>query len=167
MKSAIFTLLTTLNLIGYAQEFNVKYIPDSLVTNANVVKRYEEMILEIKSPGKFISHERHVYTILNENGEEYSGYKSNYDKFTTIDYCSAVLYDLKGKEIKHVKKKDMPDYADADGFSLMQDNRYIANNFAYRIYPYTVDYEEDDTEDGVLAFSNWHPVASAYMSVQY
>lgn len=161
----VFIVLFTLNTS--AQEFNIKYIPDSLLNNADVVKRYEEMILEIKSPGKFVWHERHVYTILNEAGNDYANYKSNYDKFTTIDYCSATLYDGKGKEIRHLKKKDMPDFADADGYSLMQDNRYISNNFSYRIYPYTVDYEEDDTEDGVLSFTGWHPVSSTNMAVEY
>jgi hypothetical protein len=167
MKSIIFSLLSVLNLISYGQEFDNKYIPDSLLSNANVVKRYEEIIMEIKSPGKYIWHERHVYTILNEAGDDYAGYKSNYDQFTTIDYVSAILYDGKGKEIKHVKKKDMLDFADIDGSTLMQNARYITNNFSYRIYPYTVDYEEDDTKDGVLFFSDWHPVASSKMSVQY
>lgn len=167
MKVPITILICVFTLHTSAQEFNIKYIPDSLLNNANVVKRYEEMILEIKSPGKFIWHERHVYTILNEAGDDYADYKSNYDKFTTIDYASAILFDGKGKEIKHVKKKDMPDFADIDGSTLMQDDRHIANNFSYRSYPYTVDYEEDKTNDGVLTFPDWHPVASSNMSVQY
>jgi Domain of Unknown Function with PDB structure (DUF3857)/Transglutaminase-like superfamily len=150
-----------------AQEYNVNTIPDSLITNANVVKRYEEMILEIKSPGKFISHERHVYTILNESGDQYADYRSFYDKFTTIDYVSAVLYNEKGKELKHVKKKDMQDFGYMDGYTLMQDERFIKNDFYWRSYPYTVGYEEDDTEDGVLNFSNWSPSQSIRMSVQY
>jgi hypothetical protein len=129
MKVIIAVLLIVFTSKLLAQEFNVKYIPDSLLNNANVVKRYEEMIMEIKSPAKYIWHERHVYTILNEAADGYAEYKSNYDKFTTIDYVSAILYDAKGKEIKHFKKKDMPDFADVDGSTLMQDNRYIANNF--------------------------------------
>lgn len=151
----------------FAQEFSVQKIPDSLITNANVVKRYEEMILEIKTPGKFISHERHVFTILNEAGNEYANYKSYYDQFTTIEYASGKLYDGRGKEIKHVKKKDMPDFAGVDGYSLMQDERYISNDFACRSYPYTVDYEESDTKDGVLKFPDWSPTDGNNISVQY
>ena len=71
-------------------------IPDSLINNASVIKRYEEIILEIRSPSKFILHRRHVYTIFNEEGDDFANYISNYDQFTTIDYASAVLYD--GKE---------------------------------------------------------------------
>lgn len=167
MKQVIIILLCLFTSNIYAQEFNIKNIPDSLINNANVIKRYEEMILEIKSPGKFISHERHVYTILNEAGDDFANYISHYDKFTTIDYASAILYDGKGKELKHYKKKEMPDFADIDGNSLMEDDRYIGVNFAYRSYPYTVDFEEDDTNDGVLSFSDWSPVGSTNLSLQY
>jgi len=167
MKQIIIVLLCLFTSNIYAQEFNIKNIPDSLINNANVVKRYEEMILEIKSPGKFISHERHVYTILNEAGDDYANYISHYDKFTTIDYASAILYDGKGKELKHYKKKEMPDFADIEGNSLMEDDRYIGVNFAYRSYPYTVDFEEDVTNDGVLSFSDWSPVGSTNLSLQY
>lgn len=167
MRVTLFVIGIFFITITYAQEFNVKYIPDSLTGNANVVKRYEEMILEIKSPGKYVWHERHVYTILNESGNDFATYKSYYDRFNTIDYASALLYDENGRELKRVKKKDMPDFAAGDGLSLMEDDRYIINNFADRSYPYTVDYEEDDTKEGVLSFQGWQPVQAANMSVMY
>jgi len=167
MKFIIFVLLTLGTSSICAQDFNTKYIPDSLTVNADVVKRYEEMVLEIISPGKYTSHERHVYTILDEAGDEFSIYRSYYDHFTTIDYASGVLYDEKGKEVKHVKKKDMPDYADVDESTLMEDERHIKNQFLWRKYPYTVDYEEDDTKDGVLRFPDWTPTEKDHFSVQY
>src|ERR1022692_3203245 len=167
MKSTMVGLSFFLAASVNAQEFNVKYIPDSLINNASVVKRYEEIILEIKSPGKYSSHERHVYTILDEAADDQSTYRSYYDHFTTIDYASGVLYDEKGKEIKHVKKKDMLDFADVDESTLIEDGRHIRNEFLWRKYPYTVDYEEDDTKDGVLQFPDWSPIDQDKMSVQY
>jgi Domain of Unknown Function with PDB structure (DUF3857)/Transglutaminase-like superfamily len=160
-------LLTILTVKLCAQEFNAKLIPDSLINNANVVKRYEEIVLEIKSSSKFILHKRQVFTILNEASSDYAEYRSYYDKFTTIDYASAVLYDDRGKQLKHIKKKEMPDFADIDGNSLVDDDRYIAVNFSYPSYPYTVDYEDDVTNDGVLFFPGWRPVWSPNMSVEY
>ena len=149
-----------------AQKYDVSTIPDSLIKNAGVVNRYEEVILEIKSPGKYVSHEHHVYTILNESADDYAIYRSFYDKFTTIDYLSGVLYNEKGKELKRAKKKEMQDLSSTDGSSLMQDTRYIRNAFYCSSYPYTVDYEEDDTNDGVLSFPGWLPVKSTRMSVE-
>ena len=69
--------------------------------------------------------------------------------------------------MKHVKKKDMPDNAVADGSNLMQDERYISNDFAFRSYPYIVDYEDDETNDGVLFFPEWKPVDNTDESLQY
>ncbi|MEO7121092.1 MAG: DUF3857 domain-containing protein, partial [Ginsengibacter sp.] len=166
MKTGLAILICFTNTFLYGQKFNVANIPDSMLKNANVVKRYEEMILEIKSPSKYTWHERHVYTILNEKADNIANYKTWYDKFKTIDYVSATLYNQNGKEIKLMKKKDMRDFGYEDGYSLMQDERYISNDFYNRTYPYTVDYEEDDTEDGVLNFSYWRPVAYN-MSVEY
>jgi len=167
MKAMIFAILIGMGNILYAQEFNVAHIPDSLLANASVVKRYEELTLDIKSPSKYLLHERHVYTIMDEQGDPEADYTSYYDKFTTIDYCSATLYGGNGKEIRHLRKKDMPDNVNSDGISIIEDDRHISNNFSYRIYPYTVDYEEDDTEDGVLDFDGWAPVFRFNMSVEY
>jgi len=167
MRAGIISIFILFTTNGYSQEFNVKNIPDSLLTHANAVKRYEEFTLEIKSPGKFISHERHVYTIMNEQGEDFSKYHTYYDQFTTIDYLSAILYDSNGKVVRKLKRKDLPDHAISDDETILSDNRVIDNNFNYRIYPYTVDYEESDTRDGVLNFPGWEPVSSPGVSTVY
>jgi transglutaminase-like putative cysteine protease len=166
MKIGLAILICFTTTFLYGQKFNITNIPDSMLKNADVVKRYEEMILEIKSPSKYTWRERHVYTVLNEKADNIANYKTWYDKFKTIDYVSATLYNQNGKELKSMKKKDMRDFGYEDGYSLMQDERYISNNFYNRTYPYTVDYEEDDTEDGVLNFSYWRPVEYD-MSVEY
>jgi hypothetical protein len=149
-----------------AQQYNFNAIPDSLIRNANAVKRYEEFVLEIKAPGKVISHERHVYTILNESANGLATYRSFYDKFITTDYLSGILYDAKGKELKHDKKSDMQDFS-YNGYDLKSDTRYKRSSLYCRNYPYTVDFEEDQTKDGVLYFSDWVPAESKTMSVQY
>jgi hypothetical protein len=44
-----------------------------------MVIRLFEQSYEIKSTGEAISHERHVYTILNEKGERYATYRTHYN----------------------------------------------------------------------------------------
>ena len=73
--------------------------------------REQEYILEIKSPEKAVMKERTVYTILNENGDNMGGYTGWYDKFTSINSVTGILYDASGKEIKRIKKKDMDDHS--------------------------------------------------------
>ncbi|MGE5106384.1 MAG: DUF3857 domain-containing protein, partial [Sphingobacteriales bacterium] len=164
----IFILISSfISCLVNAQEFSTLLIPDSLLKGADVVKRYEEYVLEIKSPGKAKIYERHVFTILNESARSYSKYKTYYDKFTSINSVSGTLYNLVGKEIKHLKKKDWQDMSTYDGISLITDDRVKVNEFFYNEYPYTVDYEEEDDKEGVLYFTDWFPVSNFRMSVQY
>ncbi len=161
----IFTLLAAITL--RAQNYDVALIPDSLKANANVVTRSDEKVFEIKSPGKAIEHKRYVYTILNEAGDRYGGYASGYDKFNSINYITGTLYDAKGKEIKHVKQKDMQDLSGTGEESLMTDRRYKANDFYCRTYPYTVAYEEEDDINGILGIDDWMPQSRDKIAVQY
>jgi Domain of Unknown Function with PDB structure (DUF3857)/Transglutaminase-like superfamily len=166
MKNLFLILLFLIPVAIAAQSYNVLFIPDSLKKNADVVVRYDERILEIKSAAKATVKEHHVYTILDEPGSKYGSYSSYYDKFTSISSISGTLYDAMGKELKHVKKKDMQDLSGGDEESLMVDTRYKVNDFYYRSYPYTVDYEEEDDINGILDFSDWMPLSNSAMSVQ-
>ena len=159
----LFLLIMPASLL--AQAYNVLLIPDSLKKNADMVVRTDEHIMEIKSPGKATIKEKHAYTILNETAAKYAGYTSHYDKFTSINYFNASLYDAMGKEIKHVKKKDMQDLSGTGDESLMDDSRYKEYDFYCRTYPYTVEYEEEDDIDGILYFDGWMPLRAPNMSV--
>jgi hypothetical protein len=85
-------------------------IPDSLTKGADAVCRLDETEVEIKSPGKIIVRERHMYTILNERADKLAEYVTTYDKLSTINYANGTLYSAEGREIRHFKKKDMSDY---------------------------------------------------------
>jgi hypothetical protein len=169
MKKAIFGcgLMLALGVMTRAQSYNVALIPDSLKKGARAVMREEEYILEIKSPQKAIEKKRHVFTVLNENGDNIGDYYAFYDKFTSINWIDGILYDANGKEVKHVKKKDMEDRSYTDGFSLAIDDRYKTHNFYCRVYPYTVDYAEEDEMDGILDFSQWAPLHRPGISTQH
>ncbi|MEO5591264.1 MAG: DUF3857 domain-containing protein, partial [Chitinophagaceae bacterium] len=167
MRKIFFLLLFISPDVLFAQQYNVLLIPDSLKKNADLVVRADELIMEIKSPGKATLKEKHVYTILNETAARYAGYASRYDKFVSINYINASLYDAMGKEMKHVKKKDMQDVSGNGEESLMSDSRYKEYNFYYRSYPYTVEFEEEDDLDGIQGFANWYPLRYSGRSVQY
>ncbi|HEY4876811.1 MAG TPA: DUF3857 and transglutaminase domain-containing protein [Puia sp.] len=166
MKNVFGLLLLIIPLTIFSQVYKASDIPDSLKKDADVVTRYEERIFEIKSWGKAVEHERHVYTILNEDGDYLSKYSSYYDKFTSIDNISGKLYDANGKELKHVKKSDMEDVSGTGDESLMTDTRYKVNHFYNKVYPYTVDYEEEDDINGILEISDWIPQGINKASVQ-
>lgn len=167
MKAVLSFICLCILISTRAQEYNVLLIPDSLRKGADVVKRYEEYVLTIKSPAKYTLYEKHAYTILNSSGNGYSRYLTNYDRFTSINSVSGKLFNMMGKEIKHSKKNDWKDYSAYDGFSLLSDSRYKENEFFSAEYPYTVEYEEEDDNDGTQAFPRWMPQRRPQMAVQY
>ena len=149
-----------------AQSYNVSLIPDSLLTKANAVKRFEETRVVIKSTSKAVVYHKYAVTILNEAGAAHASYSNSYDKLQSLESISGKLYDGNGKELKSVKKKDIADYSSNDDISLMTDSRYKVHNFYFTQYPYTVEYEDEQVYDGIFFLPYWDPVESTKYSVQ-
>ena len=167
MRLLIWVLWMGMESGATAQSYNVALIPDSLKKDARAVMREEEYILEIKSPAKAIEKKHIAFTVLSENGDDYGAYVAEYDKFTSINWINGTLYDASGKEVKRVKKKEMEDRSYISEESLMDDTRYKAYDFYCRTYPYTVNYEEEDEDDGLLAFDRWQPLKAPGVSAQH
>jgi hypothetical protein len=167
MKQYLFVLLIVFSVSGLkSQSYPASSIPDSLKENADMVVRLDEMVVEIKSPGRMVTREHHVYTILNENADRYATYRTGYDKFTSINYVNAVLFDAAGKELKHFRKKDMEDHPVEDGESLVNDRRYKIGSLGHYSYPYTVDFEEEDEVNGIIGMQGWSLWRSTKASLQ-
>src|SRR5215469_15398363 len=109
MRRIFYWLLLLAPGLASAQNYNTALIPDSLRKGARAVVREDELILEIKSPGKAVEREHEVYTILNSNGDNLGGYNLEYDKFTAVNEASGTLFDSLGKVVRKMKKKDMQD----------------------------------------------------------
>lgn len=165
----ILIVILTLTIPGclFAQSYNALLIPDSLKKDAHTVMREDETILEIKSPSKAVLKLHEVYTILDGNGDDMAGVIARYDKFTSINSMSFALYDKTGKELKHVKKKDMEDKSYTSEGTLMDDARYKEYNFYYKIYPYTEVYDKEEEYNGILAFPSWRPLTWPAVSTQH
>ena len=161
------TLLLLLPFCAGAQNYAVNAIPDSLRKGARAVLREAEVVIEVKSPAKAIVREHHVYTVLDNTGDNLGGFSSWYDKFNTIDEVSGVLYDAQGKQLKKARRKDMEDRSYVDDASLAEDTRYLAHDFYYRNYPYTVDYQEQDDLNGITHFEDWLPLTTSGVSTQH
>jgi len=160
-------LLLSVSCGVYAQSYNVLFIPDSLKKEARAVVREDEYILEIKSPSKAILREHRVYTILNENADYLGEFTTWYNNLTSINSVTLTLFDAMGKELKHVKKKDMEDRSYVSEGNLMDDTRYKEYNFYYKVYPYTVAYEEEDEYNGIRGFHDWQPLKGSRVSTQH
>src|SRR5271154_107571 len=109
MKNLILLCIILVPLGINAQDYKVSLIPDSLLKDADVVKRYEELHVTIRGIDKAIIKHKYAYTILNEAGEDLAYYINEYDKFHSLSDISGRMFDKDGKLLKSIKKKDISD----------------------------------------------------------
>lgn len=162
IKLFCFLLITNL---ASAQDYAVSKIPDSLLQNANVVKRFEELTVEIKDIDKAVFKHKYAYTILNEKGARFAYYFNGYDKLRKLSGIDGKLFDASGKELKSLKRKDIIVESDNDD-SFLSDEKIKYFSFQYNIYPYTVEYENEIVFDGIYQLYPWIAVDAYNMSVQ-
>ena len=167
MKNFLICVLLLCNNKGLSQKYNAATIPDSLRKNADAVKRFEELRVNIKSKSKAIVTHIYAITILNEEGAKFASYQNYYDKLQSLENISGHLYDAAGKEIKSVKKKDIADYSALDNVSLISDNRFKRHDFYYNQYPYTIEYEDEQELNGIFFLPRWDPLEDTRLSVEY
>ncbi|HVX48732.1 MAG TPA: DUF3857 domain-containing protein [Chitinophagaceae bacterium] len=165
-RNIILAVVLTSFACSAIAQYPVSAIPDSLKKNARVVVRLQEITYELKSPGRALEREHVVYTIFNESGASLADYVTYYNKFISLNNVTCILYNADGKEIKRVKKKDMADHSSSDEETLMTDTRYKECNLDYGVYPFTVEFEEEDDISGITEFNDWMPIARPGMSVQ-
>ncbi len=166
MKYLLFICLIVGCVRANAQDYNVALIPDSLKNDADAVLRSEYLEVHIKSLDKTIIKHKYAITILNETGAKYAEYYSSYDAKSPLYDISGTLYDAIGKKLKTVKRRDIVDVPMQDGMSLMLDDRIKAYNFFYNVYPYTIEYEDEQDIKGTYTLESWHPVANDKYGVQ-
>lgn len=163
----LFFLLRAIVVLGNNgnPDYSVSSIPASLLKNANVVKRMEDVKFEITEGNKAKYYLRVAYTILNENGERWAYFSERYDKLRSIESFEGSLYDAGGKKLKSLKKADIKDLAGGDD-GLANDDRYKLHNFYYKVFPYTVEYEVEVRYKGTMFLPSWIPQERNVMSVQ-
>ena len=149
-----------------AQDYNVMLIPDSLKKNADIVIRNEEYNVVVKSLENVIIKHKYAVTILNENGDEYAAYSNSYNDHKSLKDIDGNLYDALGKKLKNVKRKDIRDAPEDDGFTLMGDTRIKSHNWYCKSYPYTVEYEDEVELKETLGIPHWYPVYGMNCAVQ-
>ncbi|MEJ7609669.1 MAG: DUF3857 domain-containing protein [Ferruginibacter sp.] len=166
MKSFLIALFFLIGGYCSAQDYAVSLISDSIKQNADAVKRSDELKVIIRSPSSAIVRRRYAITILNEAGADEAVYENYYNKMQSLENISGQLYDAAGRQIKSVKKKDISDYSANDESSLMTDSRMKRHNFYYSVYPYTVEYEDEQQLDGIFFLPAWQPAGGNRISVE-
>ncbi|MFY7964041.1 MAG: DUF3857 domain-containing protein [Chitinophagaceae bacterium] len=165
-QSIIFFLLILTSLNSNCQEYASNLIPDSLKQDVDAVLRKENLDVLIVDIDKAIVKHKYAITILNENADVFAQYTNQYDNLKSLSDISATLYDGNGVKIKSLKRRDIYDVK-ADGNNFLTDNRVKAFSFAHKIYPYTVEFEDEQSYDGIYYLPVWSPVMDTRFSVQH
>jgi uncharacterized protein DUF3857/transglutaminase superfamily protein len=164
-----FFCLATVNLVSAhngEDDYAVSRISPVLIKNANAVTRLSERSFEFRSTKEAIEKKHWVITIMNENGDEFADFVDGYGKLIEINSVEGFLYDANGKLLKKVKTKEMQDLSGVGESSLMEDTRVKHHNFYYKVYPYTVEYNEEITYKYTLFFPDWMPQGREKLSVE-
>ena len=156
----LFSLI--LSNISYAQ-YDIKSIPDELKKNANTVIRNEETSITIKSYKEYTLNYKTTISILNKKGRDKSIIELSYNDGDKAAIKSAALYNEEGKLIKKMKQSDvMERTAVTRNFEAMEYTDGLLKVFSFNRskYPYTIEYETEQTIKGTFFFPSWAPVSS-------
>lgn len=154
-----------INFSAKSQEYASNLIPDSLKQNADAVLRKESLIISITDFDKAIIKHKYVITILNEMGNYYAKYEEQYDKFNSLNDINCNMYDSNGVKIKTARKKDIYDHSNFSN-DFNTDIRAKSYSFSNNNYPYTVEFEDEQTLTGIYHLPIWKPIINTNFAVQ-
>lgn len=141
-------------------------IPDNLKENANSVVRFQSVNISISSERQMNVKKRKVITILNKRGQNNVDAIEYYDRSNKVVSIEATVYNVVGKEIKKIKRKDFIDQSVADGFSIYSDDRKVYLDYTPTEYPYTVVYESECQTSNTAFIMPWYPTDDYFESVE-
>jgi len=169
MKKIFLIIICSLPVIALFAgdgDYAVSKISPDLLKNANAVLRLEEIRFEVINTREAVERNHYVITIMNENGDDWAEFTDYYDKLRGISSFEGFLYDANGKQLKKVKYKDLQDMSGVDDNNLIDDNRIKKYNFYYKVYPYTVEYDEEIHYKSTFFFPSWVPQGNEKLSVE-
>ncbi|TDE55560.1 DUF3857 domain-containing protein [Flavobacterium sp. GT3P67] len=147
-------------------EYNSLNISDSLKENANAVVRLNQIDIIIASQRSMNIITKRVVTVLNEKGLSAIDAIESYDKRTNIRNIEATVYDILGKEIKKIKRKDFKDQSAVDGGTLFSDNRYLYLDYTPIQYPFTIVFDSEIETSTTAFIPQWYPLNNYFVSVE-
>jgi hypothetical protein len=169
MRNPLFALFFFLfTLISFAQktEYPVAAITDSLKESANTVVRLDQTDITILSQRSMNTKTHRVVTVFNEKGFEDIDAYEFYDKSTSIKNIEAIIYDVSGKEIKKIKRKDFKDQSVVSGGTLFSDSRYLFLDYTPISYPFTVEFNSEVQTSSTAFIPRWMPLRGFNTSIE-
>ena len=164
IATSLFILFTI--FIGQAQDLSIFTIPDKLSKNANAVVNYDDYSIELVRQNKMIIHHKASITVYNKKADHLAELTLYYDNSSSVKNVSMAFFNLAGKRIKKVKKKDFDDYSATGNATLYSDSRVLYYNYTATTYPYTVKYEYELQQSSTAFIPRWYPIISHHVGLK-
>lgn len=145
----------------FSQTEYIAIFSDSLKKNANAIIQEDFTDIEIESIDKMTIKKRRVITVLNEYGLRNIDAVEYFSKSNTIKKIEVTIFNLFGKEIKKIKKKDFVESAVGDGF--ISDSRILYLNYTPIQYPFTVLFESERVTTNTSFIPSWQAIDDYYV----
>lgn len=147
-------------------DYSALNIADSLKENANAVVRLNQVDIAILSQREMKINTLRIITVLNEKGLSAIDAVENYNKRTTVKAVEATVFDLYGKEIKKIKRKDFKDESASGGSTLFSDSRFLYLDYTPIQYPFTIVYKSELLTSTTAFIPQWYPFSNYYVSTE-
>lgn len=124
---------------------------------ANSTIRASEVTLDIINTSRANYTVKRAITVYDKDDKDLTTVVLDYGKFKTIEYLKANVIDKNGQIVRTFSLDDTEDYSTAWGSTFLSDTRLKVLEMPYSSFPYTVEYEYQQTYKGLLNLPAWRP----------
>ncbi len=161
----LFLLSVSLLLITCSSTNSAIYLGDVdysernilLELGANSTIRASETTLEVYNPSKAVYVVKEAMTIYDKEDKDLATIVLDYGDFKTVDYLKANIFDKDGRYIRSFSLDDAGDYSTSWGSTFYSDVRLKMLELPYSSFPYTIEFEYQQTYSGLLNLPDWRP----------
>ena len=107
---------------------------------------------------KVIEHTRFELQINNGAGTEYAEVSIPFSESCPIEGLEAAIYDLSGKQIRKLKKKDVVTRTPWSNVNFHSDSRLYTFKLIHTSYPYILKYKYTCTSNHYISIARWTPI---------
>jgi hypothetical protein len=147
-----------------ADIYNAGSINEEMKKDAQTVKRYEKVEMDISGPDKVSMHSREVITILNEKGNADLNFSMYTSKSLSLEEVDIKLYDKSGTLLEKYKKKDLSSHSAGSG--LVEDGFIYFIRLSAGSYPVTIEKEYTIRFRGMIQIPSFY-FSQPFQSVEY
>lgn len=146
--SILALLFVATGSFGQSDPWGIIGLPDSLKRKADVIKRSEEINLEIDDVDQAVLNVHRILTVMSERGKDALLFYQHSSKAVLLSDADIRVYDANGRQLGHYKKKDMTTVPNGEG--LIEDGYVTYYRVSTPAYPVTVEYSYTQKYKGTL-----------------